>query len=196
LTDGTRETNVCARAESAAAYLDGELDSHESAAFEEHARACGKCWATVAEQRRLLCLLDHAFEPRGASRGLELPKDFARVVTARAQNDICGLRSREERAFSLKLSLALAALAALLLGASAGDDSLAPLRSAASAASGVVEIVGRALYDATAGGGVILRAIGGRFAAGPQPLDALYLILFGGALLLLLRLIRGYHRAR
>lgn len=196
MTDGTPENGPCARAEATAAYLDGEMEARESADFEAHAKACPPCSAALAEQRRLLCLLDNAFLPRPAESGIELPKDFARVVTARAQNDMCGVRSAAERAFSLKLTLALAVAAALLLGASAADDAFAPVAALASASAGVVEMIGHALYNAGTGVVVILRAVGGRFVVGAQPLNALYVLLFGGALLLLLRLIRGYHRAR
>lgn len=185
----------CARADSTGAYLDGEMDANGSAAFESHAKECPCCSAALREQRRLLCLLDNAFHPHAIEKRIELPKDFARVVTAHAQNDMCGLRSRAERAFSLKLSLILAASAALLLAASASDNVFAESAALARAAASIVEMLGHALYDAGTGAVVILRALGGRFVAGPQPLTALYTVLFGGALLLLLRMIRSYHRA-
>lgn len=188
----------CPRVESVAAYLDGEMDAPPAALFESHVKECQSCAGALREQRRLLCLLDNAFGARAgdAERPVELPADFARVVAAHARTDMCGVRSRAERAFSVKLSLALAALTALLLGASAGDSVLGPAAAVARTAAGVAGMLGGALLDAVAAVVVILRALGGRLVAGPPPVAALYCLLFAGASLLLLRLIKGYHRAR
>jgi len=187
----------CPRAESVAAYLDGEMDAPPAALFESHVRECSSCAGALREQRRLLCLLDNAFGERaGDARSVDLPADFARVVTAHARTDMGGVRSRAERAFSVKLSLALAALTALLLGASAGDAVLGPAAALARSAASVAGMFGHALLDAVAAAVVILRALGGRLVAGPPPVAALYCLLFAGASLLLLRLIKGYHRAR
>ena len=196
MTDGNSRKTTCARAESVAAYLDGEMDARGNVQFEAHLKACAPCSAALLEQRRLLCLLDTAFDSRAAERHLELPKDFARVVTARAQNDMCGVRSRAERAFSLKLSLLLALAAALLLGASASDDVLAPLSALARTAAGVAGVVWHAVRNAGLGAVVILRPLGGRLVSGTGPLAGLYWLLFAGALVTLLRLIRNYHRAQ
>jgi predicted anti-sigma-YlaC factor YlaD len=187
----------CPRVESVAAYLDGEMDAPPAALFESHVKECQSCAGALREQRRLMCLLDNAFGARaGGARSVELPADFARVVTAHARTDMGGVRSRAERAFSVKLSLALAAVTALLLGASAGDAVLGPAAALARSAAGVAGMLGHALLDAVATAVVILRAVGGRLVAGPPPVAALYCLLFAGASLLLLRLIKGYHRAR
>ena len=196
MTEATpKATTACPRADAAAAYLDGEMGPREASAFESHLPACADCAAALCEQRRLLCLLDAAFSPRAAARGVDLPADFTRVVAARARADMGGLRSASERALSTKLSLGLAALTALLLGASAPDAVLAPLGALARALLGAARIAGHAALDAGAGLAVILRAVGGRLAAGPQPLAPLYLLVSACALLLLLRLIKSYHRA-
>ena len=195
MTEGNSKEMVCARAESVAAYLDGEMDAGSVVAFESHLKECAACSGALREQRRLLCLLDTAFNPHAAER-VELPKDFARVVTARAQNDMGGVRSARERAFSAKLSLLLAALAALLIGASAMNDVLAPLSALGRALASVAGLLGHALADAGRGAIVILRPLGGRLVAGPSSLTVFYWLLFVGALFLLLRLIRRYHRAQ
>jgi Putative zinc-finger len=187
----------CPRVESAAAYLDGEMDAAAAAGFEAHAKQCQSCAGALREQRRLLCLLDNAFGARGAARPVELPRDFARVVTAHARTDMCGVRSRAERAFSLKLSLGLAVLTAVLLGASAGDAVFGPAAALARTGAAVAGMLGHALLDVGASAVVILRALGGRLVAGPlEPAAVLYYLLFAGASLLLFRLIKGYHRAR
>ena len=197
MTDGTNTDKApCARAESAAAYLDGELDVAASALYEGHVGECAACSDALNEQRRLLCLLDNAFSQRAVERRDELPKEFTRVVTARARTDMGGLRSRSERAFSAKLTLVLAALTAVMLGASSSDAAFAPAGAALRAVAGVARLTAHAALDAGAGLAVILRALGGRLVAGPQPLAVLYCLLSGCAFLFLLRLIKSYHRAR
>lgn len=191
MTDGTSKSETCGHVEGVAAYLDGEMDAPAADLFEAHVKGCRPCAASLGEQRRILCLLDTTFD----SRAVELPKDFARIVTARAQNDMGGVRSASERAFSAKLSLMLAASAALLLGASASESVFAPAAAFARSVAGALGMLGHALIDAGVGAVVILRVVGGRLVSGPHTLTALYWVLFTGAAVLLLRLIRSYHRA-
>ena len=187
---------LCGRASAAAAYLDGELDAASASDFELHARACRQCSDAVAEQRRLLCLLDAAFSPRRLQTEAALPKDFARKVTARAQTDMTGLRRPSECLVALKLCVGLGALAALLLGASLSDAAFAPLAAVARAAAGVAGIGARALADVGAGAAVVMRALGGRLVAAPGPETIFVWAMLLCATVLLLRLISGYHRRR
>jgi hypothetical protein len=69
-----------------------------------------------------------------------------------------------------------------------------PALRAASAASGMLGVAGRASAEAGAGTGVVLRAVAGRVVSGVAPAALLLLVLAAG-LVLLLRLISGYHRA-
>ncbi|MGB8510894.1 MAG: zf-HC2 domain-containing protein, partial [Pyrinomonadaceae bacterium] len=105
-----QEREDCARTSLTAAYLDGELEAAASSVFELHLKECGDCSAALAEQRRLLCLLDAAFDQTFEKR-FAPPKDFTRVVRARAQTDMTGVRTRSERTLALKICVALAALA-------------------------------------------------------------------------------------
>ncbi|HEX5706399.1 MAG TPA: zf-HC2 domain-containing protein [Pyrinomonadaceae bacterium] len=195
--DNTGE-RFCAHAQATAAYLDGELDAAAALSFERHLKECAPCSATLNEQRRLLCLLDVAFDARAQGSGgrVSLPKDFARVVTARAQTDIRGpLRRRTERVFAFKLCAALALASAALLGTSVFESALAPAWAFASAALGVASVAAHALLDAAQAAALILRAVGGRLTDGPAATGALQWALIACAALLLLRLIGGYHRA-
>jgi hypothetical protein len=188
------ERVVCGQASSAAAYLDGEMEPPAAALFEQHARGCSACSDSLLEQRRLLCLLDTAFDETFEKK-VELPADFTRVVRARAQTDMSGVRGRGERAKALKICVVLAVAACALLGAALVETAFMPVVNALRAASGVAGLAGHAAVDAGAGAGVVMRAVGGRFVAGSEPLLALQWLVFVGALLLLLRLISRYHRA-
>lgn len=176
-----------------AAYLDGELRDGALVAFEEHLKECRSCSEKLAEQRRLLCTLDMAF---GEEKALTLPVDFARVVTAHAQTDMSGVRAKCERTRALRLCLALGLFSFALLGSAALTDSvLEPLRMFGWLAGAGVRFLWRAIYDAGAGLVVIMR-ITARFTFESHPLGVLSYLLLAGALYLLLRLIRSYHRAR
>ena len=197
MTDGVAAKGgklVCGQEAAAAPYLDGELDPSAASLFERHARECPDCTDSLLEQRRLLCLLDTAFDDTFEKK-VTLPADFTRVVRARAQTDMSGVRGRGERARALKICAALAACTCLLLGTTLFSAAIGPLADAFRAASGVAGVTGRAAVDAGAGAGVIMRAVGGRFVAGSEPFVALQWVVFVGALLLLLRLISRYHRA-
>jgi predicted anti-sigma-YlaC factor YlaD len=89
--------------------LDGELSAADSAVIDEHLRQCAKCRSELAEQRSLLRTIDLTFRP---AENLPLPIDFARLVAARAESDMSGVRDRREHrlAFRLCAGLALAAL--------------------------------------------------------------------------------------
>ncbi|HZI17974.1 MAG TPA: zf-HC2 domain-containing protein [Pyrinomonadaceae bacterium] len=191
----TLETQAgCGRAAQVAAYLDAELDAEEAAAFESHSKGCPVCSAALLEQRRLLCLLDTAFDETFAGR-LELPRDFAREMKARAQTDMSGVRERDERRRAVKICAVLSAAAFALLGAAAFDAVTGPLRGAARAAAGVAGMAGHAAADAGTSAGLLARAVGGRLLASSGAALALQAAAVFGALALLLWLIASYHRS-
>jgi anti-sigma factor RsiW len=182
-----REGTACERTTLVAAYLDDDLDPASAARFEGHARECPQCSTVLLEQRRLLCLLDAAFNETFETR-VPLPRDFTRAVKARAQTDMSGVRDRRERVRAVKICVALSAASLALLGVAA----FGPLLSAARTAGSLLGAAGRTASDAGAGAGVILRAAGG----GPSALTLFLLAVCVVALLLLWRLISSYHRAR
>lgn len=189
--------NSCNAAErgQASAYLDGELDPKASNLFEAHIEVCTLCVATLAEQRRLLAVLDAAFSGEALREGevIRLPKNFAEVVTARAQTDMSGLSAPSEKVRALRLSIGLAMMCAFLLLAGAimftGDETLSAF---ASATESVLSMAVRAGRDASAGGTIILRAIGGRFVSQLDSVTFFIWGLFACALIALFRLINSY----
>ncbi|HEX8068554.1 MAG TPA: zf-HC2 domain-containing protein [Pyrinomonadaceae bacterium] len=181
------------RPEEAAAYLDGELAADAAARFERHARACAPCAAALNEQRRLLCLLDVAFGDMTREQP-RLPGDFSRVVRARAQADVSGLRTEKKRALTVCAALALLAFA--LLGASAFGEALAPLGFAARAVRATCDVLWHTLTEAARGSALILRALGAQVTEGPGALRLSAFAGLLGAIVLLFRLISSYHRTR
>ena len=194
MAEGAREGGQCPRTSLTAAYLDGELDGAAADEFDAHARACPHCSTVLLEQRRLLCLLDSAFDQTFEKR-VELPEGFTRQLKARAQNDLSGVRDARERRRVLKICAALGLAAFALLGYAAFDAVTGPALRAAGAASATLGVAGRASADAGVGAGVVLKAVAGRLVSGSEPLAALLLLLLAAGFVLLLRLISGYHRA-
>jgi anti-sigma factor RsiW len=191
MADGAADRGqACPQTTLTAAYLDGELDAPAAEEFERHARNCAACSAALLEQRRLLCLLDTAFDETFEKR-VALPGDFTRRVRARAQTDMRGVRAARERRLALKICAALACAAFALLGFAALDAVVAPVLGAARAAGGLLGVAGHAAADAGAGAGLVARAVGGRLAT--SPLAIIHWVAVAVALVLLLRLIVAYH---
>lgn len=184
----------CPRTELTAAFLDGELDSAASDEFERHSRGCAACSSALLEQRRLLCLLDTAFDDTFGKR-VNLPEDFTRRLRARAQNDLSGVRARAERRRAIKICAALALAVFALLGFAAFETVASPAIAAALGAGRLLGAAGHAAADAGSGAGLVLRAVGGRLVTSGA-LALVELAAIAAALVLLLRLIGAYHRAR
>jgi len=181
------------RPEDTAAYLDGELSADAALGFERHMQACSLCAAALNEQRRLLCMLEAAFGEH-LKRQPALPRDFSRVVRARAQSDMSRVRAEKKRA--LLLCAALAALAFALLGGAALRSALAPLRVAARALGAALDVLGHTTVETGRGAALVLRALAAQL---PNESGAFRLLIFlglTGAVVLLLRLINSYHRTR
>ncbi len=193
MSNTAHERNVCAQTSLAAAYLDDELEAGAVARFDLHRKECADCAATIADQRRLLCLLDTAFDET-FERKFAPPVNFTRVVTARAQSDMSGVRSKSERALALKICAGLGALAFVLLGATLFGEILSPIANALRGAGSVGNMLGHAAGEAGTGGAVVLRAVGGQFIAGGALSRIVQCVLLGSAVLLLTLLINHYHR--
>ncbi|HEX7999203.1 MAG TPA: zf-HC2 domain-containing protein [Pyrinomonadaceae bacterium] len=193
--DSEHQPPAC-QSEEIAAYLDGELEAHAVALFEEHVSECASCAAELLEQRRLLCTLDFALHEHQLSE-LQLPKNFSEIVIAHAQSGNLGSLRREpaERGRALRLCLALAiASFALLGGAALSESVLKPVGLVVRHAGTLFGFIGRALYDFGAGVAIIARGVGGHTIFESQLLTPLVFLLLLVALVLLSRLISSYHR--
>jgi anti-sigma factor RsiW len=194
MSAGAKWGPECPQTNLTAAYLDGELDARASADFETHARTCPRCSDALLEQRRLLCLLDNAFD-QTFEKSVALPRDFTRELKARARNDMSGVRARCERRRALKICAALGLAAFALLGFTALDAVVAPVLSTARAAGGALAVAGRTAAGAGEGAGLVLRAVGVNLTSRAVS-PALLLLAAPLALVVLLRLISAYHRER
>jgi len=180
-------------AEDVAAYVDGELSGGALTQFEDHLKTCAQCAAELRLQRQLLCTLDVAFNN---SRSFALPQNFTRVVTARAESDLRGMRQKPERRRALKLCLALAVASFALMGAAARGIVVDPVRSFFRTTISV----GHLCWEAAAGAGasalVVGRVIGRAVLASQYGLAFSLLLVLFLSICFLLILIAKYHRAQ
>ena len=177
--------------EQIAAYLDGELNDAPRLLFESHVIECSDCSAELFEQRRLLCALDSALS---SGSDLPLPKNFARIVAARAESDMSGVRERREHGRALRLCLLLGAGAFALLGVATSAFILNFARRIARPVSTVADLVGTTVYDAVTGLSVISRVLTRDFVPGSNLVGFLEFFFLALAVFLLSRLIANYHR--
>ena len=176
-----------------AAYVDGELDEHARLLLEQHLRQCSACSGELAEQRLLLCALDSTLS-RGST--LPLPTDFARVVAARAESDMSGMRDRSEHRLALRLCVALAVMSFVLIGAASRRVLLSFAGRLLNLVSGIFDLVWTTIYDAVSGLTIISRVLGKGLMPESLLVGLIALLLLACAVWLLSRLISNYHRTR
>lgn len=179
--------------EDVAAYLDGELSDAGVNRFEDHLKSCVDCATELRAQRQLLCTLDVAFN---GARSFQLPHNFTRIVTARAESDLSGMRNKLERRRALKLCVVLALVSFALLGAATRTIVFDPLSTVFRISRTVFQLAWQAASEtvmaAASLGRVILRAI----LLGQNGLALLMLVAFLIAVSVLPFLLIKYHRAQ
>ncbi|MBX7171907.1 MAG: zf-HC2 domain-containing protein [Pyrinomonadaceae bacterium] len=143
---------VCPRAE-IAAYLDGELSPSDELILEQHFAICKTCLDELNLQKKLLSALDFAFESKSE---IELPENFTKVVVAKAESRVSGLRSKKERIWAL--SICAGVLFLTMLGiALESDQILYSLSDFGKQFLALAGFINHLIFDITIGLAVILR---------------------------------------
>jgi putative zinc finger protein len=176
-----------------AAFIDGELGPAEHLFVAEHIEQCSGCTAELQNQRQFMCELDSAFS---GSFDLPVPPNFAEVVAVRAESDMRGVRDRTEHRKALLFCAMLALSAFALLGASTSESVIRNVQSILNKVLGILELFGKAIYDAAAGFTVILRVLSGGVIFDSRLAGFTTLIFVALAIGLLSLLIARYHRTR
>ncbi|MCP9496039.1 MAG: zf-HC2 domain-containing protein [Pyrinomonadaceae bacterium MAG19_C2-C3] len=197
----TTGTQICPHAEAVAAYLDGEMEWRAGVEFESHFATCDSCRRSLAAQRQVLCSLHATF---GAECAMPLPKDFARIVTAHAQNDMGGVRrrptsfNRQTIQPTIRRNAVRISGIVMLIGVAAWAASGVILDSQAWRAASIVgEMIGRTVRDAAVCFAFVLRGFDELALRGVSPRFAvLGWMLFGIATALLWLFVRSYRVPR
>jgi len=179
--------------EDVAAYLDGELSEAGANRFEDHLRSCLDCATELRAQRQLLCTLDVAFN---GGRSFQLPHDFTRIVTARAENDLSGMRNKHERRRALKLCAVLALVSFALLGAAARTVVFDPLSTLFRISRTLLQLAWQAGSEMVMSVTVLVRVIVRAVLLEQNGLGLLMLVAFLIAISVLPFLLVKYHRAQ
>jgi len=187
--DTTRDT---CQTENIAAYVDGELTGATLARFEQHVKDCGDCATELRIQRQLLCTLDVAFND---ARSFDLPANFTRVVTVRAENDLRTIRHGQERKRALQLCAALAIVSFGLLGAATRAVVFDPLRSFLRTARVLFDLIWHAAADAGAAAIVVVRMLARGVLQSQSGARFVLMLALLASLLCLSLLIAKYRRA-
>ena len=146
---------VCSQRNDIAAYLDGELPVREELELEMHLAVCKECNEELNEQKKLLRVLDFAFE---AESEIEMPANFTQVVVANAESKVSGLRRPQERFKALFICAALFLL--VLFGL--GGETVTVVSAFGKFAEQFLAIAGfvwNLIYDAAYGTAIILRSL-------------------------------------
>ena len=179
--------------EDVAAYLDGELNAAGVVRFEDHLKSCADCATELRAQRQLLCTLDVAFN---GTRSFQLPQDFTRIVTARAESDLSGMRNKHERRRAFKLCAVLALVSFALLGAATRTVVFEPLRRFFRIAGTLLQLAWQAISEAVVSAAVLLRVIVRAVLPAQNGLALLILVTFLVSVSVLPFLLVKYHRAQ
>ena len=175
-----------------AAYVDGELDTDLTLLFEDHLESCFECRAELRAHRLLVCELDAAMLE---SAEIPVPKDFSRMVAARAASDMRGVRTRSENRKALTICAVLALVGFALLGAAARNSVFLVARRLVATVFGLVSFAAATAYDAVSGFAVVFRVLSRKVIIETGSLGPL-MGLLALAILILWRLISNYHRTR
>jgi anti-sigma factor RsiW len=185
----TKSKDVCA-VDLIPAYIDGELEDEARVVFEQHIDSCNDCRAELTAHRLFICELDAAMTQ---NVDVTIPVDFSRVVAARAESDMSGVRSFSEHRKALSFCLILALIAFALIGTPARTSIVTVGRILAGKFFGAASFFWTALYDMAASVTVISRLLSRKFFLESGSFGLL-VVLLALAVVLLSRLISNYHR--
>lgn len=184
-------TNICQR-EQIAAYVDGELDHNARSGLEAHIEECSNCAAELRAQRLFMCELDAVLANSGDH---PVPSDFAQVVAAHAQSDMSGVRTPSEHRIALRFCILLLLSSLTLLGVGAAQFIFSGGYAVVVKVLGLATFLAKLSY-ATASSATIIARVMSRGFIIDTPFVGAFLLLLGLAVLLLWRLLAGYHRTR
>lgn len=107
------DSSICPR-EEIAAYIDGELSSSEEMDLDLHLTNCKTCSDELNSQKKVSTTLEILLEDKADD--FELPANFTKVITAKAESNVSGLRQPKERLSAFIIFAVLIALVVVGLG--------------------------------------------------------------------------------
>ncbi len=105
---------ICCPREEVVAYLDGELSPREEMDLDMHMANCKICSDELNAQKMVSTSLEIFLDEEPDD--LELPENFTKVIKAKAESDVSGLRESKERPLAFFISAVLILLVVIGLG--------------------------------------------------------------------------------
>ena len=157
-----REQNFACPTDEIAAYIDGELTSAREVELDLHFAGCTNCSSELNSQKQFLRDLDLSLKHESE---LDLPENFTKVVVAKAESNVTGLRRPRERFNALFICAGLLLFVLFAMGAEAGRF----VEGFFSALEGVVAVgsfFGHLFYSLFVGLTIIVRNVASQFQFG------------------------------
>ena len=173
-----------------AAYVDGELGEGVRESLERHFEQCTNCSDELRAHRMFICELDSVLTRPAV---VDVPRDFSRVVAARAKSDMSGVRSAAENKKALVFCLLLGVASIALMSSTSRVAVIGTVRQVVGMVVGTLGVLATAFYDVAASVAVIFRVLSRKLIVESNSLGVL-LVLFALAIVLLSRMISRYHR--
>lgn len=189
-SETNKNKSSCCR-ESIFAYLDGELSPGEEMEIELHFAECKRCAEDINAQKKVSNSLEIILEDE--LKNIELPENFTKIVTAKAESNVSGLRQRKEIPRAFLISAALLFLVTIGLGAKV--DSIGnTFTRIAEQFSAVLGFVLHFVYDLAIGISVVGRSLCHKFVFSSVISLVVIVVFFVVAFLSLSRLILRHNR--
>jgi hypothetical protein len=188
----TTSDHIC-DTEKIAAFIEGDLETPERAALEDHIKQCSRCTSELQAQRQFMCELDSAL---ASPFELAVPPNFAQVIAVHAESDMRGVRDRAEHRKALRICLILGLAAFALLGMTASKALVLTAQSVADKTLGVLGLFAKTSFDAASGFTVVSRVFSRGLIADSRLIGLFGLLVVVLAIGLLSLLISRYHRTR
>lgn len=112
-TENIKTVCICPR-EEIVAYIDGELSPREELELDLHLADCKVCLEELNAQKKVSTTLEILLEDKADD--FELPENFTKVVTAKAESNVSGLRQPRERSKAFLIFAVLSLTLILGLG--------------------------------------------------------------------------------
>lgn len=182
--------NFCPRTD-ISAYIDGELTSDDELHLEHHLAECSLCSAELNEQKNFLRALDICLD---AEREIELPKDFLKIVVAKAESNVSGLRQPKERFNAVFVCAALFLLVVFGLGSEI-NSVIGTFIKFGEQILTVASFVWHLGYDLSIACAVVLRSLSYQVVFRSSASFAFVFVFFAATMLVLTKLIARFNQA-
>ncbi|MDQ3633820.1 MAG: zf-HC2 domain-containing protein [Acidobacteriota bacterium] len=182
----------CCPREEIAAYVDGELSSSEEFDLDLHLSNCKICSDELNSQKKVSTTLEILLEDK--AEDIKLPENFTKVITAKAESNVSGLRHPKERLSAVFISASLVLLVVVGLRTQFETLSFA-VRKFTHQFLAVVGFLWHMIIDVALVFAVILRSLSQHFVYGSALTLILILTVFALTALILSKMILRFERS-